>query len=128
MLWFVLYDFRWPPMWLGKKLQLLTLIPTLARTLHWEAIQGPRNIKPILECLAYSGFNIGTYKPYVRLMGKMLYIWNSINWLSEKTKTAAVDFLTGEVESESLIQAYYGVFHCHLNYGLIVWGSPSHTD
>lgn len=30
--------------------------------------------------------------------------------------------LSPEIEREPLRQAYYGIFHCHLMYGLIVWG------
>lgn len=40
----------------------------------------------------------------------------------------ALKRLTGEIEGDSVIQAYYGLFHCHLSYGLIVWGSSSHAE
>lgn len=61
---------------------------------------------------------------------------SKLNWhqhtinLKKKLSSSifALKRLTGEIERESLIQAYYGVFHCHLNYGLIVWGSSSHAD
>lgn len=40
----------------------------------------------------------------------------------------AMKCLCGELNQNSLIQAYYGLFHSHLRYGLIVWGSSPHAN
>lgn len=61
---------------------------------------------------------------------------STLNWhqhiISLKKRLCSSIFalrrLSGEIDRDSLIQAYYGLFQCHLNYGLIVWGSSSHAQ
>lgn len=36
--------------------------------------------------------------------------------------------LSTQVTPEYLVLAYFGLFHCHLNYGLILWGHSSSTS